>query len=111
VADSHRVPRPGESVGEETLKAPEEGSRDGPTPAQRRVLVALCRPLRDPLSGTRATNKQIAAELSVSVEAVKAHLRRIAEVLEVDHLPQSEKRAQLAWTALRTGVVAPRELV
>ena len=96
---------------DETLKAPEDAPSHGLTPAQRRVLVALCRPLRDPPFGHPATNKQIAAELSLSVDAVKTHLRRVAEVLEVDHLPQNEKRAQLAWRALKTGVVTPRELL
>jgi hypothetical protein len=97
---------------DETLKAPGEGPPTrGLSPAQRRVLVALCRPLRDPPFAHPATNKQIAAELSLSVDAVKTHLRRIAAVLDVDDLPQNEKRAQLAWQALKSGIVTPRDLV
>jgi FHA domain-containing protein len=96
----------------ETLKADSEGpDPSGLTPAQRRVLVALCRPLRDVPYGAPATNKQIAAELTVSVDAVKTHLRRIAEVLDIGELPQNRKRAELAWKALSTGVVTPRELL
>ncbi|HWT25182.1 MAG TPA: FHA domain-containing protein [Solirubrobacteraceae bacterium] len=97
---------------DETLKAAEEGSAThGLTPAQHRVLVALCRPLADSDHGLPATNKAIAAELSLSVEAVKTHLRNAAEALGVEHLPQNQKRAKLAWTALHTGLVTPRDLV
>jgi pSer/pThr/pTyr-binding forkhead associated (FHA) protein len=96
----------------ETLKADGEGpDPSGLTPAQRRVLVALCRPLRDAAYGSPATNKQIAAELTISVDAVKTHLRRIAEALELGELPQNRKRAELAWKAVSTGVVTPRELL
>ena len=96
----------------ETLKVGGDGpDPHGLTPAQRRVLVALCRPLRDTPYGAPATNKQIAAELTVSVDAVKTHLRRIAELLDVGELPQNRKRAELAWRALSTGVITPRELL
>jgi pSer/pThr/pTyr-binding forkhead associated (FHA) protein len=96
----------------ETLKAAEGGpDQSGLTPAQRRVLVALCRPLRDTPYGAPATNKQIAAELTISVDAVKTHLRRIADQLELGDLPQNRKRAELAWKALSTGVITPRELL
>jgi hypothetical protein len=80
------------------------------TAAQRRVLVALCRPYRDSPHGPPATNKAIAADVCISVDAVKANLRRLAEVLGVEHLPQNQKRSQLAWTALQSGLVGPRDL-
>jgi hypothetical protein len=96
---------------DETLNAPTAGpASHGLSPAQRRVLVALCRPLRDAPFGSPATNKQIAAELSLSVDAVKTHLRRVSEVLDVAHLPQNQKRAQLAWRALSSGVVSEHDL-
>ena len=81
------------------------------TPGQRRVLIALCRPLVDTAYGVPATNKEIAAELSLSVEAVKTHLRRASELLGLEHLPQNEKRAKLAGTALAEGLVTPRDLL
>lgn len=81
------------------------------TPAQRRVLVALCRPMVDSEHGYPATNKAIAAELTLSVDAVKTHLRRLATILGVADLPQNRKRAQLARTALDSGLVSERELV
>jgi pSer/pThr/pTyr-binding forkhead associated (FHA) protein len=104
--------QPGASRVADTVNAPGEGpDRHGLSPAQRRVLVALCRPLRDAPYGAPATNKEIAAELSVSVDAVKTHLRNIAELLDVDRLPQNQKRAQLAWKAISTGIVSPRDLL
>ena len=96
--------------GNATLKAPEQHPSPGVSPAQRRVLVALCRPLRDAPYASAATNKQIDAELSLSVDAVKTHMRRLFDVLEVDDLPQNQKRAQLAWKALSSGVVTSQDL-
>jgi pSer/pThr/pTyr-binding forkhead associated (FHA) protein len=80
------------------------------TPAQRRVLVALCRPFRDETYATPATNQQIADELVVSVDAVKSNLRALFGAFGIDDLPQNQKRATLALTALRTGIVNRREL-
>ncbi len=80
------------------------------TPAQRRVLVALCRPFKDANYATPATNRQIAAELVVSVDAVKSTLRSLFAAFGIEALPQNQKRASLALQALRTGVVTRREL-
>jgi pSer/pThr/pTyr-binding forkhead associated (FHA) protein len=80
------------------------------TPAQRRVLIALCRPFKDSAYSTPATNQQIADELVVSVDAVKSTLRALFEVFGVDDLPQNQKRASLAVQALRSGVITRREL-
>ena len=103
---------PRHACADETLRA--AGSGPLPhrlTPGQRRVLIALCRPLVDGAYGVPATNKEIAAELSLSVEAVKTHLRRASELLGLEHLPQNEKRAKLAGTALAEGLVTPRDLL
>jgi pSer/pThr/pTyr-binding forkhead associated (FHA) protein len=81
------------------------------TAAQRRVLVALCRPLAPPAHGAApATNKQIAAELTLSVEGVKTHMKALFEKLEIDDLPQNQKRADLARRALASGQVTARDL-
>jgi pSer/pThr/pTyr-binding forkhead associated (FHA) protein len=80
------------------------------TPAQRRVLVALCRPFKDNNYATPATNQQIANELVVSVDAVKSTLRALFEVFGVDDLPQNQKRASLALQAMRNGVISRRDL-
>jgi hypothetical protein len=75
------------------------------TEAQRRILVALCRPLKDSAYAAPATNREIAAEVHLSVDAVKAHLRLIFERFGLDALPQNQKRARLAAVALVNGVV------
>jgi hypothetical protein len=80
------------------------------TPAQRRVLVALCRPFKDAGYATPATNQQIADELVVSVDAVKSNLRALFAAFGVDDLPQNQKRASLALQALRSGVITRRDL-
>jgi pSer/pThr/pTyr-binding forkhead associated (FHA) protein len=74
--------------GQVTLSAPEPPPQLHISPAQRRVLIELCRPLRDTPYAVPATNKAIAAELSLGVDAVKTHLRRLAEILSVDRLPR-----------------------
>ena len=81
------------------------------TPAQRKVLIALCRPLAEGTGlATPATNRAIADELYLSVEAVKAHLRGLFERFEVGDLPQNQKRVALAERGFRTGAVTPRDL-
>jgi hypothetical protein len=81
------------------------------TDAQRRVLVALCRPLRDGDGfGPPATNQQIAAELFLSVEAVKMHLRTLFAKFELSDLAQNEKRARLADSARQAGLVTPHDV-
>jgi pSer/pThr/pTyr-binding forkhead associated (FHA) protein len=81
------------------------------SPAQRRVLVALCRPYKD--SGgyaAPASNKEIADELCVGIDAVKTHMRALFYAFGVGHLPQNQKRARLVERALRSGFVNEREL-
>jgi pSer/pThr/pTyr-binding forkhead associated (FHA) protein len=79
--------------------------------AQRRVLFALCRPYKDPGPFTTpATNQEIAAELFLSVEAVKTHLRALFAKFSVEDLPQNQKRAKLIERAFQTGLVSERDL-
>jgi pSer/pThr/pTyr-binding forkhead associated (FHA) protein len=80
------------------------------TDAQRRVLVALCRPYRDGNFATPATNQQIADEIFLSVDAVKMHLRSLSAKFQLSELPQNQKRAKLAEQALQFGVISPRDL-
>jgi DNA-binding CsgD family transcriptional regulator len=79
--------------------------------AQRRVLIALCRPFRDGGAfATPASNQQIAAELVVSTEAVKTHVRALFQRLGVEDLPQHHKRVRLVELAFQHGLVTPRDL-
>jgi hypothetical protein len=79
------------------------------SPMQRKVLIALCRPVHASASATPATNRQIAEEVYLTVDAVKAHLRVLFERYGLSQLPQNEKRARLVASALDSGVLAPRD--
>jgi DNA-binding CsgD family transcriptional regulator len=79
------------------------------TDVQRRVLIALCRPLKDSAYASPATNREIAAEVHLSVDAVKAHLRVIFERLGIQDVAQNQKRARLAALALVNGLVRQHE--
>jgi hypothetical protein len=79
--------------------------------AQRRVLVALCRPFKHGRAyATPASNQQIAEELVLSIDAVKTHLRVLFQKFGVEELPQNQKRARLVERAFAAGMVAEREL-
>ena len=122
--DGRRRLRPGDviTVGTTQLAfvgagAPETGTRTAGrpaatvavTPAQRRVLVALCRPLGD--GGAPASNRAIAAELVVALDTVKGTLSRLFDAFGIGaDVPQNQKRAALARRALQLGVVRRDEL-
>jgi hypothetical protein len=81
------------------------------SPAQRRVLVALCRPLL--AGGAYAAppgNAQLAEELYLSVNSVKTHVRALIDAFGLDDVPQGEKRAALAARAVQLGVVTARDV-
>jgi pSer/pThr/pTyr-binding forkhead associated (FHA) protein len=81
------------------------------TDTQRRVLIALCRPYRDgDRFATPSSNAQIAAELFLSVDAVKAHLRVLFTKFELGDLPQHEKRLRLAECVMQYGLISPHDL-
>ena len=80
------------------------------TPTQRKILIALCRPYKDSEFAAPATNGQIASEVFLSVDAVKAHLRALFAAFGLDQLAQNQKRAALAMRALQEGLVTRREL-
>ena len=81
------------------------------TPAQRRVLVSLCRPLwHAPAATVPATNPAIAAELVLSVPAVKTHIRALFAKFAVEDLPQNQKRVRLAELAMEADLVSQHDL-
>jgi FHA domain len=81
------------------------------TEAQRRVLLALCRPYkRERGFLAPASNQTIADEVFLSVDAVKGHLRALFAAFGIDDLPQNQKRARLADLALGWGIVSEHEL-
>jgi pSer/pThr/pTyr-binding forkhead associated (FHA) protein len=79
--------------------------------AQRRVLIALCRPFRGGGAfASPASNQQIAEELFLSTEAVKTHMRALFRRLGVEDLPQNRKRARLVELAFQHGLVSTHDL-
>ena len=75
------------------------------TPAQRRVLEALCRPYQESEFAQPASDRAIGEELFLSSDAVRAHLRALFATFDVQDLPQGERRGALARRALKLGIV------
>jgi pSer/pThr/pTyr-binding forkhead associated (FHA) protein len=101
---------PGE-LQESTVIASDAISAAGVSPAQKRVLVALCRPFKDGAAfATPASNQEIAEELHLSVDAIKTHLRALFDKFDLGDVPQQQKRVQLVQRAMQTGLITPRDL-
>jgi hypothetical protein len=92
-----------------TARAPESPLSVPLTETHRKILIALCRPVVESSSATPATNPRIAAEVHLSVDAVKSHLRVLFDRFGVGELPQNEKRGRLVAIVLGTGVLVPRD--
>jgi hypothetical protein len=96
--------RPSVTAGSET-----SGVTPPLTDRQRAILAALARPFVDAHGlAAPASNQAIAAEVHLSVDAVKGHLRVLYARFGLDAVPQQEKRLQLAERALRDGLAQPR---
>jgi predicted component of type VI protein secretion system len=74
------------------------------TPAQLRVLVALCRPADGP-----ASNEEIAEELTVSIDTVKTHMRALFDAFDLQASAPYRKRFELIRIAVDSGLVPPPE--
>jgi hypothetical protein len=107
----YRSPAEAGAIPDSTALSADALGAAGVSPAQKRVLVALCRPFKDGAAfATPATNQAIAEELTLSVEAVKTHLRALFEKFGVAELPQNQKRLALVERALQSGLVNERDL-
>ena len=74
------------------------------TPAQLRVLIALCRPVDGP-----ASNEEIADELTVSIDTVKTHMRALFDAFSLQASAPYKKRFELVRLAVDAGMVSPPE--
>jgi DNA-binding CsgD family transcriptional regulator len=102
---------PAEAGDDSTVVSSDALDAAGVSPAQRRVLVALCRPFKDTAAfATPATNQEIGSELHLSVDAVKTHLRALFQKFGVEDLPQQQKRVALVQRALQSGLITERDL-
>lgn len=72
------------------------------TPAQLRVLGALCRPTDGP-----ASNEEIADELTVSIDTVKTHMRALFDAFDLQSSAPYRKRFELVKKAVDAGLVSP----
>ena len=101
---------PGAEPDQSTVRAGSAPARSDLSDAQRRVLIALCRPYRgDAPYAVPATNQAIAKEVFLSVHAVKSHLRTLFQKFGIEALPQNQKRARLVALALHNGLVTDRD--
>jgi hypothetical protein len=100
------------STGRDTTRTADEAQPGtNLTQPQRQALVALCRPLMRGQGGaTPASNREIAAELFLSEQTVKARLRQLFDVFQIEPLHQNAKRARLAHRAMQLGLVTARDL-
>jgi pSer/pThr/pTyr-binding forkhead associated (FHA) protein len=98
-------------IGGETLRTATSQQRSMPivTPAQHKVLVALCRPYANSSYAVPAANRQIADELVLGVETIKTHMKALFDAFELGAVPGDRKRSALAQLALQTGLVGPRD--
>lgn len=106
---AYRRPDAEETV-ERTVVAGEPVALGDLPPNQRAVLIALARPYKGAEFATPATNQEIADELHLSVDAVKAHLRSLFQKFGIEALPQNQKRSRLVAEALQRGLVTQRDL-
>jgi hypothetical protein len=74
--------------------------------SQRRVLEALCSPYKGGGIATPPTDQQLAEELFLSAHVVKTHLKVLFAKLEVDELPDDQRRVRLVERAFQTGVIS-----
>ncbi len=74
------------------------------TAAQRRVLVALCARAEGP-----ASNEEVAAELHLSIDTVKSHMRALFDAFQLGAAPPYRKRFELVRLAVDAGMVPPPE--
>jgi FHA domain len=97
-----RQPMPGDAGQTAVSRMLEAGDI---TVAQRRVLTALARPCVEAQGrAAPASNDAIAAELHLSVEAVKAHLRMLFRRFGIEDLAQGQKRMRLVQLAMDSGL-------
>jgi pSer/pThr/pTyr-binding forkhead associated (FHA) protein len=89
----------------QTTATSHRGSPPVLSPAQQRVLHALCAPLLEDQFAAAPSNREIAAELFLGVETVKSHLHALFELFGIGDMPQNRKRAELVRLAIERGAV------
>jgi pSer/pThr/pTyr-binding forkhead associated (FHA) protein len=83
------------------------GAPPAVSPAQQRVLDALCRPAIEGPLAMPASNREIADELVIGIETVKSHMHVLFDLFDVPDMPQNRKRAELVRRAFERGAISP----
>jgi pSer/pThr/pTyr-binding forkhead associated (FHA) protein len=97
--------RCGDPVAAQTTATTQDLAPPMLTPAQGRVLRALCGPDGAGRFTGPHSNREIAEELYLGVETVKSHLHVMFELFGLTALPQNRKRGELMRRAVEAGVV------
>jgi DNA-binding CsgD family transcriptional regulator len=95
---------PSETTDSKLTEVASQAAIPAVTPAQLRVLIALCRPAEGP-----ASNEQIADELTVSIDTVKTHMRALFDAFSLQASAPYRKRFELVRLAIDAGLVPPSE--
>jgi DNA-binding CsgD family transcriptional regulator len=95
---------PSETTDSKLTEVASQASIPSITPAQLRVLVALCRPAEGP-----ASNEEIADELTVSIDTVKTHMRALFDAFNLQASAPYRKRFELVRLATDAGLVPPQD--
>jgi len=95
---------PSETTDSKLTEVASQGVVPQLTPAQMRVLIALCRPADGP-----ASNEEIADELTVSIDTVKTHMRALFDAFDLQASAPYRKRFELVRIAVDSGLVPPPE--
>jgi len=74
--------------------------------SQRRVLEALCGPYKGGGIAAPPSDQKIAVELFLSVHVVKTHMSVLFAKLDVDEMPEDQRRVRLVERAFHTGVIS-----
>jgi DNA-binding NarL/FixJ family response regulator len=98
-----------EAGSESTARAVDDPTAIPLTETQRKVLIALCRPVVESGSATPATNPQIASDLHRSLDSVKAIMRELFDRFGLANLAQNEKRSRLVAIVLSSGLLKPHD--
>jgi len=95
---------PSESTDSKLTEVASHAAIPAVTPAQLRVLIALCRPAEGP-----ASNEEIAEELTVSIDTVKTHMRALFDAFNLQASAPYRKRFELVRLAIDAGLVPPQD--
>jgi FHA domain len=101
---------PAQSGASETVMSADALTAAGVSPRRSGCWSRCADRSRAAAFATPSTNGDIAAELHLSVGAVKTHLRALFERFGVEDLPQNQKRVALVERALQSGLVNERDL-